>query len=311
MSVFKIHHITKYEYERPVKESVNEIKIYPLSIPAQQLIDQQIQISNNPEIFEFVDYWGNKTGNFTITQPHQSLSIESKLIIETKPLQLELVPDLVVTNLKYNVQDLQLLQYRTLEIVQQENWLASNVADLYTPDATILSLIFSCNEFIYKNFRYIKGITTIETTVDEIITQQAGVCQDFSHLLLALLRRMHIPARYVSGYICPNKNGMRGEGATHAWVEAYIPSYGWLGVDPTNNCWAGNHHVKLATGRDFKDCTPVKGTFKGASKQALSVYVSVGYEDGVVFEEMNAVQMEKLAVSETTGLFDNFAAQQQ
>jgi len=197
------------------------------------------------------------------------------------------------------------------EFIKQEDWLTQCVNDLYSADKTLVSLIFDCNEYIFNHFRYIKGITTIETTVDEIIAQKAGVCQDFSHVLLSLLRRMNIPARYVSGYICPNKNGMRGEGATHAWVEAYIPDYGWVGIDPTNNCWAGSHHVKLAVGRDFKDCTPVKGTFKGISKQLLSVYVSVGYEDGVVFEEMNNVKMEKMADTDTPNLFNNFAAQQQ
>lgn len=84
---------------------------------------------------------------------------------------------------------------------------------------------------------------------------------------------------------------MRGEGATHAWVEAWIPQLGWTGIDPTNNVWATTHHVKLAVGRHFNDCSPVKGTFKGLARQTLSVYVSVGYEDGHVFEELNDVQM--------------------
>jgi transglutaminase-like putative cysteine protease len=85
---------------------------------------------------------------------------------------------------------------------------------------------------------------------------------------------------------------MRGEGATHAWVEAWIPGYGWAGIDPTNNVWVKDNHVKLSTGRNFYDCSPAKGTFKGAAKQQLSVYVSVGYEDGHIFEEMNDVGME-------------------
>jgi transglutaminase-like putative cysteine protease len=86
---------------------------------------------------------------------------------------------------------------------------------------------------------------------------------------------------------------MRGEGATHAWVEAWIPGYGWAGVDPTNNIWVTNTHVKLAVGRNFTDCSVVKGTFKGLARQDLYVFVSVGYEDGVTFEETNQVQMEK------------------
>ena len=85
---------------------------------------------------------------------------------------------------------------------------------------------------------------------------------------------------------------MRGEGATHAWVEAWIPGYGWAGIDPTNNIWVTNTHVKLAVGRNFNDCTPVKGTFKGLGEQNLSVYVSVGYEDGKMFEDLNNVDIK-------------------
>lgn len=158
-------------------------------------------------------------------------------------------------------------------------------------EKTIMQIVEACSGYIFNEFKYIKGITTIETTVDEILEHRSGVCQDFAHVLLQLLRTMGIPSRYVSGYICPNKNGMRGEGATHAWVEAWIPKLGWTGIDPTNNVWATTHHVKLAAGRNFNDCTPIKGTFKGISKQTLSVYVSVGYEDGQVFEEVNDVQM--------------------
>jgi len=130
--------------------------------------------------------------------------------------------------------------------------------------------------------------------------------------MLELLRMIGIPARYVSGYICPNKNGMRGEGATHAWVEAYVPDYGWVGSDPTNNTWATNNHVKLAVGRNFSDCTPAKGTFKGPAHQSLSVYVSVGYEDGHVFEEISDVQLQKqIGEDGSDFIFEPMAGQQQ
>jgi transglutaminase-like putative cysteine protease len=163
-----------------------------------------------------------------------------------------------------------------------------------------------CSEYIFKNFKYLKGITNIETTVDEILQHRAGVCQDFAHLMLHILRSCHIPCRYVSGYICPNKDGMRGEGATHAWVEAWIPGYGWAGIDPTNNVWVTNKHVKLSVGRHFYDCSPVKGTFKGPARQKLSVFVAVGYEDGNVFEETNDVHM--IGAVETVG--DDMGGQQ-
>src|SRR6266581_1374290 len=109
---------------------------------------------------------------------------------------------------------------------------------------------------------------------------QETVCQEFAHMVLVMLRMINIPARYVSGYVCPNKNGMRGEGATHAWVEAYIPFYGWLGIDPTNNSLTSHLHVRLAVGRSFSDVSPVKGTYKGTSRHVLEVGVTVAYENG-------------------------------
>lgn len=133
--------------------------------------------------------------------------------------------------------------------------------------------------YVFENFKYIKGITSVETTVDEIWKLKSGVCQDFAHILLVMLRRMGIPARYVSGYICPNQNGMRGEGATHAWVETFIPDYGWLGLDPTNNCIVQSNHVRLAVGRNFVDVSPVKGTYKGTAHHKLEVKVIISYEN--------------------------------
>jgi transglutaminase-like putative cysteine protease len=150
-----------------------------------------------------------------------------------------------------------------------------------------------CSEYIYQNFTYKKGITNIETTVAEILEHKSGVCQDFAHVLLEMLRAAGIPARYVSGYICPDKSGMRGAGATHAWVEAFLPGNGWIGIDPTNNVWVRDLHVALAVGRHFGDCSPVKGVFKGPANQRLSVYVSVGFEDGATFEDRNQVQMTR------------------
>jgi transglutaminase-like putative cysteine protease len=137
---------------------------------------------------------------------------------------------------------------------------------------------------VYLNFEYIKGVTTVETTLDEVWKLKAGVCQDFAHILMVMLRLLKIPARYVSGYICTHSSAMRGEGATHAWAEAYIPDYGWLGIDPTNNCVANETHVRLAVGRSFPDCSPVKGVYKGSSGHKLEVSVSVDDENSPAYD---------------------------
>jgi transglutaminase-like putative cysteine protease len=181
------------------------------------------------------------------------------------------------------------------------------------PEKSIIEIAQECSEYIFKNFTYTKGITTIETTVDEILELKKGVCQDFVRVMLQLLRTVGIPAKYVSGYVCSNENSLRGEGATHAWVEIYSPNQGWLGLDPTNNIWTMDNHVKLSTGRCFNDCTLVKGTFKGLARQTLSVSVSIGYEDGNQYEEVNNVQLQEVPLEDQVKLdyIDQFQQQQQ
>ncbi|PUZ23866.1 Transglutaminase-like enzyme, putative cysteine protease [Chitinophaga costaii] len=288
MPFFKIKHITNYRYEAPVRDSANQIMLYPLKDEYQKVIRHELNISNSPEVDVFIDYYGNEVGTFTQHEPHNQLSIYSKIYVETSPKRLPL-DDIFVTE-----------QWRMLEELSQEtpyiDYLKQPLfdgADLLLDAAMELNekgdspfkiAVKFCN-YVYENFEYIKGVTNVDTTLSEILRLQAGVCQDFAHVLTTMLRFTNIPARYVSGYICPNKNGMRGEGATHAWAEAYIPGYGWLGLDPTNNCIANEKHLRLAVGRNFSDCSPVKGVYNGPSGHILEVNVSVGYDDEEAFDD--------------------------
>lgn len=308
MSVFTIHHITKYEYDRPVKESVNEIKIFPYASEDQEILQHDVIITDQPDILIYDDYWGNKTGSFNLLSPHKIMVIESKLKVRTSkdPNLIFSIPSYTNELVAAIDKDLRLLELARTSETKSFEIMRGYIETFSSPTKPIAEIVKDCCQFIFTEFTYIKGITNIETTVDEIVEHKVGVCQDFAHVMLELLRMIGIPSRYVSGYICPNKNGMRGEGATHAWVEAFIPHYGWVGTDPTNN------HVKLSVGRDFNDCTPAKGTFKGPARQSLSVYVSVSYEDGQIFEEITDVQLQKQAGSEGNELIiDNFAGQQQ
>lgn len=314
MPIFNIHHITRYEYNRPVKESTNEIKIYPYQCPEQETLRHELLISGHPEVQVFNDYWGNRFGSFNVLPLHQELVIESKLVVRTtasSQLRINFHGSFEQLSNEVNGQ-LQLLELVALESIALQDEIEKIAAHIRERAHSVATAVEYCGEYIFKHFKYIKGITNIETTVDEVLQHKAGVCQDFAHLMLHILRTLHIPSRYVSGYICPNKNGMRGEGATHAWIEAWIPGFGWAGIDPTNNVWVTNNHVKLAVGRHFNDCTPVKGSFKGPARQTLSVYVSVGYEDGHTFEEINNVNTPSnttTAAEESDG--EGFANQQQ
>jgi len=315
MPIFKIHHVTRYDYDRPVKESINEIRIYPYQCAEQEMLEHELVITGQPDILTFNDYWNNKTGIFNVMAQHKELVIESKLLVRTTlPSQLRINFHAGWEELAQEVKrDMQLVEFAKPDLIKKQQHIKELTEQMLQDNRSVPAAVEFCNEFIYKYFKYIKGITNIETTVDEILHHKSGVCQDFAHLMLQILRTANIPARYVSGYICPNKNGMRGEGATHAWVEAWLPGYGWAGIDPTNNVWVTNNHIKLAVGRHFNDCSPVKGAFKGPARQRLSIYVSVGYEDGHIFEELHNVQMEAVPSDPQEEILvdPRFAVQQQ
>jgi transglutaminase-like putative cysteine protease len=282
MPEFKIQHITRYTYDALVRDSANQIILFPIIDVNQDVLKHDLTITGNPLVDTHVDYYGNKVGSFTYLEPHNRMVINSEVLVTThhKDLPTDLVPAeeqwRTLSSLQYIVPYIDFLKHEYFEALPELMGVINfekQVND--TPYQTALRFC----EYVYKNFTYLPGVTTVETTIDEVWPLKAGVCQDFAHILVLMLRLLNVPARYVSGYICPNHNGMRGEGATHAWAEAYLPDYGWLGIDPTNNCIANDTHVRLAVGRNFSDCSPVKGVYKGTSGHLLEVKVSVEYRD--------------------------------
>jgi transglutaminase-like putative cysteine protease len=292
MPRFNIRHLTRYRYEQPVKDSANQVILFPLQDEYQDVIKQDLRITGDPPVELFTDYYGNTVGSFTYTIPHTELMIDSKIevVVHGKPMP----ADTTAKETQWqNIREAG-FTYPYIDFIKQEKFEAIDELRklpviINSRTNTPLIAALQLNEYIFKNFSYNSAVTDVETTIDEVWKLKAGVCQDFAHVLLVMLHMTEIPARYVSGYICPNKNGMRGEGATHAWAEAYIPFYGWLGLDPTNNCMVNDLHVRLAAGRSFSDVSPVKGTYKGISPHTLEVGVTISYEGGTVTEEQPAV----------------------
>ncbi|HVU57196.1 MAG TPA: transglutaminase family protein [Puia sp.] len=304
MPRFNIHHITKYTYEGPVRDSANQIVLFPIKDEFQDVLKQVLTISGDPVVDVYKDYYGNEIGAFTHAESHTSLTIDSRVEVVTKQRP-PLVDDNPAAQQWEYLQQLR-GQVPYIDFLLQEKFssLAQVLEDTHRQEMLLLTPLQaaqSLKTYVYDHFKYIKGITSVETTLDEVWKLKAGVCQDFAHFLLVLLRQINIPARYVSGYICPNKSGMRGEGATHAWIEAFIPGNGWVGFDPTNNCVADDLHVRLAVGRNFSDCSPVKGTYKGTAGQTLEVGVSVSYESGRTTEETATVLTPQPAVRNGNG----------
>lgn len=301
MPLFKIQHLTRYSYTSAVRDSANQVILFPIQDKYQEVVKQELKISGDPFVDRYKDYYGNEVGSFTHSEPHDKLEIRSKVWVVTQTKSLP-VDDMFVGEQWNDLERLRLM-VPYIDFLNQEYFaglpeLKAIIEHEKTKDDTPYQIALKHCQYVYENFNYIQGVTSAETTLDEIWKLKAGVCQDFAHMLTAMLRIVNIPARYISGYICPNKNGMRGEGATHAWAEAYIPGYGWIGLDPTNNCVANETHVRLAVGRNFTDCSPVRGVYKGPSEHQLEVSVSVGYEDEDNDDDATAYEPVKPLITE-------------
>lgn len=291
MPTYHIKHVTKYSYPSEVTDSANQIILSPPTTPYQDIINHEIRISPTASVDSFYDFFGNKVGVFTIVPPHTDLAIivEAEVVTKNVPPPNDFWPAKNqwenVASLTNHIDFLDFMKpggSQSLKQIKQE------IDALVSREMTVFQLVNSLSTYVYGLLTYQKGVTNVETDIDQIWELKAGVCQDFAHLLTEMLRLYNVPSRYVSGYICPAGNELRGIGATHAWVEAYIPDYGWMGIDPTNNCLVGDRHIRIAFGRNFNDCTPVKGTYKGSSAHTLSVAVIITneklkQEEGVVF----------------------------
>jgi len=286
MAEYRIKHITRYTYPSPVIDSANQVMLFPIDDPEQEVKKHELIITHQPSVEIFTDYFGNKVGIFSVIKPHSQLTIESIIEVVIQEAKLpanDTASESQWDNLNVIREQFPYMDFMLLENCDSYDEIADVVKSLMNETITPFAIAEQMSAFVYHHFEYKKGITSVETQVDEIWKLKAGVCQDFAHILLVMLRIVGIPARYVSGYICPKNHELRGEGATHAWVEAYIPFHGWIGLDPTNNCIASDRHVRLAIGRSFTDCTPVKGTYKGSSAHTLEVSVSI--ENGTVKPE--------------------------
>jgi transglutaminase-like putative cysteine protease len=278
MPEYRIKHITRYTYPSPVIDSANQVMLFPLDDAQQEVKKHELIISDQPPVEVFTDYFGNKIGIFSVIKPHKELTIQSiieVIVHETKLPVNNKTAAVQWESLNEVREQFPYMDFMLLEKFELYEEISAVVKSLRNESITPFAIAEQMSAFVYNNFEYKKGVTDVETKVDEIWEMKAGVCQDFAHVLLIMLRIVGIPARYVSGYICPKNHELRGEGATHAWVEAYIPFHGWIGLDPTNNCIASDRHVRLAIGRSFTDCTPVKGTYKGASEHTLEVSVTI------------------------------------
>jgi transglutaminase-like putative cysteine protease len=279
--LLKVRHLTRYNYHGQVWDSFNEARLQPVSDHAQLCSKFFLRIEPIAEVREYPDFFGNSVHYFDVKAPHECLEVEAESLLQTCPDTRGAVPAsnppeaLKDTSIVENYFDF--LHDSNFVSLEQDVWresvdaLPQGVSDLWQDTLTI-------GAHIKRTFTYVPRLTTVNTKPSEVVRTRQGVCQDFAHVMLGICRIHGIPARYVSGYFYnPNRAPDEIE-ASHAWIEVYLPGYGWKGFDPTHNRVTDTRYVKVAAGRDYGDIRPVSGTFRGVGTREFVVEVQVTNE---------------------------------
>ena len=253
----------------------------PRSEANQRCLSFLLSVNPRARVLSYRDYLGNTVHHFDVPGHHAHLIIVAEALVDILPPQQlpyslhnnawQELDEMVAAGDYYEM----LMPSHFPKPTPALKELARKLGVERRDDP--LRVLRELNASIYHWFDYVPKSTKVDSPIDDAINNSRGVCQDFSHVMIAMARELRIPCRYVSGYLFHRKtdNDRSSEGATHAWVEALLPELGWVGFDPTNNLIAGDRHVRTAIGRDYNDVPPTRGVFRGSVESELSVAVSV------------------------------------
>lgn len=288
----KISHVTQYRYSSSVADSVNEIRLTPCTNERQSCYQHSITIEPNAPLFAYEDYFGNRVHAFSVNGPHDSLTIRTQMTVVTEEARTSeelacacrMAPDESWAWLKGEEAKDRFAEYlMETGYTEQTREISGFVASVPADEkAGVYEWLEALSRHIRTEFVYDPEATNVKTKSGDLLEAKRGVCQDFAHLMISACRNRGIPARYVSGYhfVGDLQGGNADfEQASHAWVEAFVPSIGWCGFDPTNESLIDERYVKLGHGLDYKDIVPVKGVYLGAGSSELHVTVDVSRID--------------------------------
>lgn len=284
----RIRHLTEYSYTEPVSLSHHRAHLVPRQDNGQVTASRELRISPTPALRrEHLDAFANRATYFSIEEPHSRLEVELTCEVNVPPIprpalatptSWETVRDRVRHERRADVLDAYLHTFRSPGVDLGAPF-AEYAAPSFLPGRPYLEAVMDLNHRIHGDFVYDPRATNVSTRVAEVLAARRGVCQDFAHFALAALRSLGLPARYVSGYILthppPGRPRLAGADACHAWVQVYLPDFGWIDFDPTNDLMPSDEHITLAYGRDFGDVTPVRGVILGGGPHELKVQVDV------------------------------------
>lgn len=273
--VMRIEHTNGYRYESEVRSSYNEARMSTLTTARQSTLEATISVQPGCRPYRYSDYWATVVDAFDIHVPHSSLHVHATSVVSTTgapALDASADWDALASD---RVRD----DWGEFLVPTEYVPLGDGVRDL-VPDLVagrdVAAAVEAASGWVSDHLTYRKGVTRVTTSATEVFTNREGVCQDYAHLTLALLRSMGVPARYVSGYLHPRADAQPGDatfGESHAWVEAWVGD--WYGFDPTSGSPVGERHAVVAYGRDYADVPPLKGVYLGGRSEALEVSVGV------------------------------------
>ena len=311
--IYSVRHVTKFRYKPVVRESVMEVRMQPRSDDGQRCLSFSLDVRPAAAIMQYRDFLGNIVHHFDIAGSHSELTVKAQALVDVLPQPEPMIEasrtwaelDQMVAGGDYWEMMLPSTFARPTPLLED---LAREME--LKRQGTPLSLLLEITQAIHEKFAYVPNSTMVDSPIDDALADRRGVCQDFAHIMIALVRKLRVPCRYVSGYLFHSEGSktVTAEGASHAWVEALLPGLGWTEFDPTNNMLSGDRHIRVAVGRDYAEVPPTRGVFKGGAESELSVSVTVALSDAPAPEDMAPAMIVRRAPPPTT---ESFRAQQE
>lgn len=290
---YAITHLTIYSYSEPITDSVMELRLHPRNDGQQRCIRFQLDIRPKVKHFSYRDYLGNVLHSFNIPGAHDHMALKSEAVVEVKspaPLP-DALPPTAWAELDAHTRERDLYDMILPSHFTHPSALLAHFAHEigwgrgFAPDP--LTALRGLSSAIYQAFDYQQHVTKVDSPIDVALEARRGVCQDFTHIMLALARQIGIPSRYVSGYLFhrADENDRSDADASHAWLECWLPSLGWVGFDPTNNLMVTDRHVRVSVGSDYASASPTRGVYYGLTETSLEVRVKVALLEDMPEEE--------------------------
>jgi transglutaminase-like putative cysteine protease len=288
---YLIRHVTGFSYDPAVAESVMEVRLQPRSDTRQRCLTSSLEVNPHANVMVYRDFYGNTVHHFDIPGKHRAIEVVAEATVEMHPR-------LDISNIRRSSwEDLDELvaQSDCWEMLLPSHYARSTpMLEELRKELNVrrhgdpLSLLTELNAAIYETFNYAPNTTRVDSPIDDALRARQGVCQDFAHIMIALVRQLRIPCRYVSGYLYhgDRDHDRSPTGASHAWVEAYVGEAGWVEFDPTNNLLGCERHICVAVGRDYADVPPTRGVHRGEAESELRVCVTVCMVDAPKPEDL-------------------------